>query len=275
MRVIMERCAILPLCLSLVLLIASGCLNPGDQGLDEDLLGILWRVDSVQIADVWIVPDYEAAYTIRFLDDWQVSGDSPCNSFTGEYFITTHGSLTISELSNTSDTCFGWNLEEGAFYQALSEVTGYARDGTDLELFGGDEHDQLRLSAALVDEDLVDLIWRADSLRTPDSLITVEPDIRLTLLLNGKTEALGKAAVNQFGGLFTNRGTGSLTVQIMYITEMICWTPRLCFLEGSFLSAIDNIATYSMDETGLQLYSNDLSYEVFFSVDTTLGPNPW
>ena len=83
-----------------ILLVAMiACSNTEDPVIDEDLLSVVWRVDSLQTPDTSLVADSLDYLSIRFDETFEVIGSKGCAGFGGKYRNGKNERIEIYEIS--------------------------------------------------------------------------------------------------------------------------------------------------------------------------------
>ena len=98
------------------------CSNSDDQAIDENLLDVVWRVDTLQTPEEEIVPGPDTLMTIQFTEDMKVSGHADCNDYEGVYTNPENGSLAVDIQAITLMACTEWEFLEYSFLQALENA---------------------------------------------------------------------------------------------------------------------------------------------------------
>lgn len=114
----------------LLALLVAGC--AGASGQDVDLDGSSWKLVEIN----GVPPPAESNATIRF-EDGQVSGNSGCNSYGGDYTTGPDTEIEFGMLMTTMMACIepeGLMALESAFMQALGEAVGFWMEGDVLEM---------------------------------------------------------------------------------------------------------------------------------------------
>lgn len=126
------------------------CSNTHDPIIDEDLLGVVWRVDTLQTPEEEIVPGPDTLMVLQFFDDTRICADTPCNDYSGTYKLNNHGSLAIVWHSWTEKACMEGpaarrGILEGRFIKALNNVSVYDLSKSTLTLYDSDRRYFVRL----------------------------------------------------------------------------------------------------------------------------------
>ena len=122
---------------ALMLTVIVACSNPTDDPvIDEDLLGVLWKVDTLRTPAEQITPGPDTLMVLQFFDDTRIVADTPCNDYSGTYEINAHGSLAIKWISSTQMACMGRpGTLEGRFIGALNQISVYELSNKTLTLY--------------------------------------------------------------------------------------------------------------------------------------------
>ncbi|MCH7497954.1 MAG: META domain-containing protein [Candidatus Marinimicrobia bacterium] len=126
------------------------CSNTNDPVIDEDLLDMLWRVDTLQTPEEEIVPGPDTLMTLRFHKSMRIDAVTPCNDYTGTYEINQLGSLGIDWHTWTEKACSAGpalrrGVLEGRFIQALNNASVYDVNEGTLTLYNTDHRYVVKL----------------------------------------------------------------------------------------------------------------------------------
>ena len=113
-----------------------------------------------------------------------------------------------------------------------------------------------------IDEDLLDVVWRVDTLQTPEEEIVPGPDTLMTIQFTKNLEVGGIVICNTYSGIYEISKKVSLSAQVLTWTEIACGGERLWLLHGFFINALENVTAYEVDEHRLILYDGDRHYVV-------------
>ena len=134
-----------------ILLIALiACSNTDEPTIDEELLGVVWRVDTLQTPEEEIVPGPDTLMTVEFSEDMRISVYTPCNNYSGVYEMTKQGSLSIVWHTWTEMACIQGSVArrgilEGRFIQALNNASVYNVSESTLSLYDTDRRYVVKL----------------------------------------------------------------------------------------------------------------------------------
>ncbi len=132
---------------TILLVTLAACSDPENPIIDEDLLDVVWRVDTLQTPEEEIVPGPDTLMTLRFLQDTRIDAITPCNDYTGTYSINKHRSLAIEWHSWTEMACMGRpGILEGRFIKALNSVFVYDVSDRRLTIYDRDRHYVVKLN---------------------------------------------------------------------------------------------------------------------------------
>ena len=255
----------------LLSLTACGLFNDptDDPVIDERLLDVIWRVDSIQTSEgTRFVSRLYEQMTIQFSEQMEVTGHAPCNDYEGVYSIPKNGSIEISALNMAQDTCIG-NLKaiEEALIQALTNVTSYTLGGGELDLHDRDRKHIISISIGSVDQalfrDLLDVTWKADSLQTQEEKI-VFGDTSATIQFNKRLRVEGFNACNGYEGIYSNRERGIIAVDILAVTANAC-PRRLALLSAYFNNVIMEATTYDLRGSRFTMHDSSRQNVLYFS----------
>ena len=120
----------------------------------------------------------------------------------------------------------------------------------------------------IIDENLLDIVWRIDSLRTSDGKIVPQPDEHMTIQFREYMKVEGHAACNTYNGSYGISDNKSLVIDVLTRTEAGCGhNPYLLVLEDIFIHALENVTAFEIAESKLNLYDNDRQYVLSFSIE--------
>lgn len=246
------------------------CSDPtADPVIDEQLVGPIWRVDSIQISTgTAIMSRFYEQLTIQFNMEMEVTGFTPCNEYKGVYSIPEHGSLEIKAFTVSQDTCIGNpKAIEEALIQALTNVTSYTLGVGELELHDRDRNHVISTSLGLADQalfrDLLDVTWKADSLQAQEVKI-VFGDTSATIRFDKRLRVEGFNACNGYEGLYTNRDRGIIAVDIIAITANAC-ARREDILSYYFHTVIWEATTYDLRRGRFTMHDSSRQHVLYFS----------
>ena len=118
----------------------------------------------------------------------------------------------------------------------------------------------------IVDQDLLNVTWRADFIQTPDSLFIAKSDEEMTVQFSEEMTLGILAACNDCGGVYELRQDRSIAIDIQSCTEKFCGG-RLSLLESIFLNALDNVTTYEVSDDRLLVFNIDGDYLIYFNAE--------
>ena len=113
-----------------------------------------------------------------------------------------------------------------------------------------------------IDEDLLNVVWRVDTLQTPEEEIVPGPDTLMTIQFTANLEVSGRGGCNSYNGIYDISKKNSLSVDVLTWTEMACGGARLLDLDGFLINGLENVTAYEVDEDRLILYDSDRHYVV-------------
>ncbi|MCH7575087.1 MAG: META domain-containing protein [Candidatus Marinimicrobia bacterium] len=176
--------AIIPLIL--LSLAGTGCADE-EWGLDEALLDVVWITDSLVTPEATFVTATGGGYgNIWFGSDMQVSGFAGGDrDHKGSYEITGRNTLDISLSEPTGYSCSGPSFT-CLFPDALNTVTSYVVTGSSLRL-SDDNGNIIYFHNGLIEEALLDHVWKMDLLQSPEMVVIPTSDTQLMVIQQGDT----------------------------------------------------------------------------------------
>ncbi|MFB0516666.1 MAG: META domain-containing protein [Candidatus Neomarinimicrobiota bacterium] len=258
-----------PYFLPAMLLIAMiACSDPEDAIIDADLLEGVWRVDPLITPDSTIVPRWEGPLVIQFGGEMEIEGYYGRHYYQGVYEIPAPGSIEITILSSSADTVQDVSKTSVRFLEALSSVSKYTLRKDTLELFNKGREYVIHASLGLVDEELLGVVWKVDTLLAPDFHLIPGDTLMTVKFYKEYLLVGGGGACNYFAGTFTNTEKGSLNIEVRSVTLMSCGR-RPDLLDGYYFWALDSITSYEVSAGRLRLHDYGLRYIISFSVEQT------
>ena len=122
-----------PYFLSLLALMAAGCVNTGAVGGSDPVVGPTW-----QLALIGTTAPTGSEATITFADDGRVYGSTGCNRYFGQYDLAAGGALTLSQVGSTRMACPSGDMaQETQFLDALNRADRVEASGGRLALLAG------------------------------------------------------------------------------------------------------------------------------------------
>ncbi len=118
-----------------------------------------------------------------------------------------------------------------------------------------------------IDEDLLNVVWRVDTLQTPEEEIVPGPDTLMTIQFNRSLKVSGRGGCNSYNGIYEISKKNSLSVDVLTWTEMGCDGGRLLDLDGFLINALENVTAYNVSENRLTLYDSDHQHVLNFSIE--------
>ena len=248
-----------------------------DPVIEENLLGVVWDFDSLQIRDTTYVAPIRGYATLQFTEDMLFIGHGPGGYYRyhGTYSIAGDDSLSIEILEPAGLRCSRPSSISCNFIDSLKIVTTFDVNEDKLILRQGDKTAFYFRATLLYDEELLNLLWKADSLHTPDARLVRGPDTVLTIIQGDDiTRVLfgwdnfmsiqfedhmlvhGFLTCNNHYGDYEITGTGTLRLTTWQGTEAACH-PRV---EDIVLAAFNHVTAYQVTENRLRLQSMDGSY---------------
>jgi heat shock protein HslJ len=228
---------------ALAAVLALGACDDGGEKTTADpaaLEGTAWALSGGVDVDGW----EEVAPSVNF-ERGKFGGSDGCNLLGGSYEVS-GGSLRIEDIFSTAMAC-GPPSEEVAdeFMAVVESVDSWGLDGKELVLASGS--DELRFRPASVEGS-----WRVTSLLQGDGVSTLLPGTEITAEF-GAEGVGGSAGCNLYGGELQTRGR-SISIQQLYVTEMLCSEPAgIAEQEEAFLAALPRAAKFQLEGGNLVL----------------------
>lgn len=277
-----------PIVLSLALITCSGPADTSDPPGEEALLGVVWDFDLYQSPDTSMLTPFWGYATLHFMEDLLVRGHSGgLTSYHGVYSIPGDDSLSIEILepaelgcSPPSMPCF--------FIDALKIVTTYDVHEEELTLHTS-EQSVLTFHATRYNEvEFLDVMWKADSLRTPDIWIGHERDSAIIIIQGYDTTRLydeysflmtiqfgddmlldGFLISNYHAGAYLFAGPETFLIDTRQMTGVGCDRDDP---EALIAEAFNNVTAYHVVENQLRLQSTDGSYLIDLRPKSSFEP---
>ena len=267
--------------------------NGGDeQGNIEDLLDVVWKLDSLQNSELNDIPIPDRYMDIRFLADMKIGIDAPCNSYEGEYELGPGSALSISLLDSSVVDChageFLINFED-AVVSALGQVEKYALNHDRLTLYGPKGEVVLDFSISVIDNSLLNIFWILDSLETPTGAIlppTIVPGSkqhRVTLLVHDETfkhrwfglnyskwRLVGQSFCWLYWANYAFGDTGNVSIGFLLDVAVTGYCPYPDAHQAYF-AALGAVDAYAIAEQRLILYDYDEPYTLRYTRRTSDG----
>ena len=124
----------------------ASCSDSDDQAINEELLDVVWSVDTLFTPEVQFTPSPDTLMTLRLLRDTSIEADTPCNDYSGTYGTDKYGSIVIEWYTWTEMACTArGGFLEGIFVNALENVTAYEMDEDRLILYDSNRNYVVKL----------------------------------------------------------------------------------------------------------------------------------
>lgn len=266
---------------AILLLGLIACSNTDDPINYEDLLGVVWNLDSLQTPDTTIVAPQYGLATILFTEDMGVRGHRAQSNYRGIYEITGNG-LLIEVVEPAEPRC-SRPMIQCIFLDALENVTMYEVNENRLDLYKGDRY-ILYFHPSLIEEELLDKLWKIDFLQIPAGKIVPINDTLIMMIQLGDTtlvpsweksimttqfnidmEIGGKAVCNTYFGVYEISEKGKIAISPVGLTEEGC--SKWSWIESSFMDALENITRYDVTDSTLILYDVSHNYSTNFHLE--------
>lgn len=209
--------------------------------------------------------------TLNFDTD-RLGGTTGCNSY-GAAFTQDGYALSLPEGGPVSTMMFcfepaGLANQETAFFGLLREVTGFTLENDQLTLTGPQG---VLVFAPAADTPLTDTVWSLAGLAVNDGITSQVGDEAIFITFSGD-QANGSAGCNRFFGPFSLADT-ALSLGALASTRMAC-EDSVNAREAEFLSALANVAGYSLNRTSLTLLNAEGAVVAQFTAQPAATTTP-
>ncbi|MBN1855563.1 MAG: META domain-containing protein [Dehalococcoidia bacterium] len=180
-----------------------------------------------------------------------INGSGGCNSFFGTYTSDTDGTLEIEGLGSTMMLCTNNDImnQEHAFLDALGDAETYEVVGGDLLIEGGGKVlilvETEEEPAPVEQPPLKNTSWELEAYGTPGNLTAAisgkEPTLHFTT-----GDVNGSGGCNSFFGTYTSDTEGTLEIDGLGSTMMLCTNVDVRNQEQAFLDALGDAETYEV-----------------------------
>jgi len=217
--------------------VASSTSNAGiTQGL------WLWQRTEYSNDTSVTAPD-PSKYTVSFQPDGRLALQVDCNRGTGTY--TVDGPRLTIVLGPITLAACGPGSQDRVFLQDLGNVGSYVFDGSNLVLNLKADGGNMTFSPQ-PPTSLVDSAWRVQSYNNGrGGVVTVLPDVQLTVLFGADGAVSGNAGCNGYRGPYTIVGD-RITFGPIVSTKRACLSEALTQQETAFLAALNASTTYTL-----------------------------
>lgn len=121
----------------------------------------------------------------------------------------------------------------------------------------------------VIDEDLLNVVWLADSLGTPDTILVLAPypyELRMWIQFTENLELLhGNTTCRKSEAEYKIRAPGAISINLWIASTDISCGDRLEVLEASLRHVFLNITNYEVYDNHLSLNDTDRQYFGNFS----------
>ncbi len=236
--------------------VAGDSADSSDEEASETIVGVTWQwVDLTTPVETVTVPNPEA-YTMTLNEDGTFNYSADCNVGSATYTID--GSNITFDLTGPTTLAFcGEESLDQTFLAALGAAAIYfTQDGDlyiDLMADGGTMHftavsaedDTAAEDEAVVE--VVDVVWKWESLTTPVEETVVPTPESYLLLLNPDGTVSIQADCNSGGGNYTIDGS-NITIEILFTTQAFCGEESLDTL---YIQSLNAAAIYFTQDGNL------------------------
>ena len=227
----------------------TGCTQVVPAGPAPSLADTEWVV--TEIYGEPTLADFQP--TMSFTAD-QVSGNSSCNRFNGQYTLS-GGKLTFGPVAQTEMACMDAGVmdQETAFGSALTTVTELRTSGDGVELLNADGEIALLLAPPPPLE-LAGTAWTLGGL--VDGSTSTAPVAGDPVTLSFEADGVSGKACNTFRGSYTLDGD-AITIGPLMSTRMACLSEELTAQETLVLELLQSATTASVYRGVLTLTAPD------------------
>lgn len=262
---------VLPAVLLISLIACSQPTDPVNDG--DDLLNVIWKLDSLQTPAGKDVPTAARHTSIHFTDDMEIRVGQMCRDYDGSYELGADQSLSISLLDSTDVFCHWgeWVTDfETLFAGALRRIESYQTGGDRLTLSSGQNDYLLYFGIEVRDSALANILWKLDTLQTATETFVPIPNVpfvnHVTTAFYDSWCVAGAGPCNYYYGDYDLGKNDSLSVYYVGgFAETGCSVLGE-HLQEIFLQAIESADSYSRDGERLILYNQDRSTRLSYSI---------
>lgn len=254
------------------------CSNSEDDSIDEDLWDVVWNLDSIQTPDTIIVAPQYGLAVIHFTRDMGMRGRTVHVKYSGIYEIT--GTSLLIEVVEPSELQCSHPSINCIFIEALGNVAAYDVNENRLDLYKDGRY-MLNFHPSRIDEEILDKLWKVDSLQTPEAKIIPIQDSLIMVIQSGDTTFVpnweedimtaifdidmamgGKLVCNIYGGAYEISEKGKIALGPVLQSEIAC--TYAAWIESLFTDAMRTITNYTVTGSSLILY--DGSHNAVFNL---------
>lgn len=222
--------------------------NAGIDTMVNPLVTTHWNLVSIDGVNV------NSNMTLSFNPE-TVSGSDSCNTFSGDYTVSSDGTLDISDnLISTTVACPDVDTSMVQSYlNALASATGFMHNGDSLTI--QTENGEL-VFTQMPNVELDGTRWQLNSLADGSGNITRMPiDSDIFIIFDGD-QVNGSGGCNSFSGEATIENP-QMSFGNIAATLMACADEDVNQREGEFFAALNNVSTYEIVGQTLTLYDAD------------------
>lgn len=228
-----------------------------DAGEEEvDLVGTRWNL--VMLGDEEPLDD--SSITLDFTAEGELGGNAGCNHY-GTTYTLEDGMLSVGEIERTLMACDGLMEQEDRYLEALRAARALRVDEETLTILTG-EGDLVYEPAE--DVALEGTEWTLSGIAENDAVVSTWVDAEITASF-GDGVINGSAGCNSYSAEYTLDGD-TLSLGGVIRTEMACEEDERMEREETFLSALENVASYEITRDALTLLDGEGNMVMSFTV---------
>jgi heat shock protein HslJ len=249
----------------LLVFVMSACGDDDDDApsastAPTELAGTKWVLSSAVIDDEDVAS--VAAAALDFGTDGTLSGTTGCNNFSGTYeqegdeLDIELGPMTLAACTDPAATA-----QEQAILEGLPEVDTF-RSAPQLELLDDDGDTLLIYDANTAG--LEGTSWTATGVNNGSAVESTALTETVSAEFRSGGVVSGFSGCNQYNGTYATSGTGGLTITDVAGTLKACDDAAMA-LEGQYLAALGNTATYELSGDTLTLRDSSGAIQATFT----------
>ncbi|UCD38446.1 MAG: META domain-containing protein [Fidelibacterota bacterium] len=262
--------------------------SENDPLIDEDLLDVVWKLDSLQTPAGKDIPSPCFPTALQFTTEMDIRMDGPCSRFEGTYEIGKSQTLGIGPLDSTQVAyrCFEVEQDfEAVLANALEHMEQYEVQTDRLTLTNSLGDYVMDFSVEVHDTALWNILWRLDTLQTPTELIVIIPEeesytggrhVTIVFQDNERDEwwaigphtkwrVAGSGFCDLYYGAHDLRAASSMRIGCLDRTAQTGGC-RFQDAHEAYFAALESIDAYDRGEHRLVLYDHDQQYRLSYSL---------
>lgn len=244
---------------------------------DDPLANSNWTLVSYTDANGAATPVAPNSEITLAFKDGGIAGSAGCNNYFGSY--TVDGSnLTFGMIGSTEMACMDGAIttQESAYLAALSMVSQYQLDGTNLVLTDKDGNTLLTFTAQ-IPVSLTGTVWQAIAVNNGrEAVVGVLAEAPITAVFGEDGSLSGSGGCNNYNTTYTTDGN-NITINGQIASTMMACEEAVSTQEAAYLAALPQAATYTITGDRLELRSatGSLLADYMPMPQTSLTDNPW